>query len=77
MRLWQHKVNDRLSQTVMELRNGKWLGQLTEYKYVKTGHAYHYTDDDVVIDQFNTVEEALNAVGYPVDVAPIPEELRQ
>jgi hypothetical protein len=60
---------------VWQTTSGIWVGQLTGQEWVGTGHGMHLTTTDFILDNFDTVEEALTAVGYPVDLMGVPAEL--
>ena len=75
MKTWKKTNKKGVFQMVQLLKSGLWLGQLTGNEIVETSKGPHLTRTDFVLDHFKTAEEALDAVGYPVDVVGIPKEL--
>ena len=61
-------INRPLRLSVLELKSGKWLAQIYD-------HAPGTEEEMHLCEKFNTVEQALSAIGYPYDLIGIPKEL--
>ena len=73
---WNHTTAKGILMIVEQLPSGKWLGQLTGPEIVETSRGPHLTITDFVLDHYTTAKDALDGIGYPVEIAGIPAELR-
>jgi hypothetical protein len=74
MKSFTHKT-EKYVMFVQQTATGRWIGQLEDnIKKACDPNKLHTRTH--LLDNFGTPEEALNYVGYPVDIVGIPAQLR-